>query len=63
MPKLEAFRRYLGAKLGLPLEDMRLIDTLPMPVFKTVRRGRGNGFDLISWSYRPTNAPAWPKQS
>jgi hypothetical protein len=51
MPQVEAFRRYLRFKLGVDLEDMRLIDTLPMPVFKTARPGRGNGFDLISWGY------------
>jgi hypothetical protein len=51
MPKLEAFRRYLTRRLGVDLEDIRIIDTLPMPVFKTARPGRGNGFDLISWGY------------
>jgi hypothetical protein len=51
MPLLETFRRYLTFKLGLNLEDIRIIDTLPMPVFKTARPGRGNGFDLISWGY------------
>jgi hypothetical protein len=33
------------------LEDIRIIDTIPMPVFKTARPGRGNGFDLIAWGY------------
>lgn len=51
MPKLETFRRYLTFKLGLFLEDIRIIDTMPMPVFKTARPGRGNGFDLIAWGY------------
>ena len=51
MPKIETFRRYLTIKLGLPLEDIRIIDTVPMPVFKTARPGRGNGFDLIAWGY------------
>jgi len=51
MPLIETFRRDLGFKLGLNLEDIRIIDTLPMPVFKTARSGRGNGFDLISWGY------------
>ena len=51
MPRIEAFRRYLRFKLGVDLEDVRLIDTLPMPVFKTARPGRGNGFDFISWGY------------
>ncbi len=51
MPLFETFRRYLGFKLGLNLEDIRIIDTLPMPVFKTARPGRGNGFNLIAWGY------------
>jgi hypothetical protein len=51
MPKIETFRHYLISKLGLPLEDIRIIDTIPMPVFKTARPGRGNGFDLIAWGY------------
>ncbi len=51
MPLLERFRRYLTNKLGLPLADIRIIDTVPMPVFKTARSGRGNGFDLIAWGY------------
>jgi hypothetical protein len=51
MPLFERFRRQLTHLLGLPLEDIRIIDTVPMPVFKTARPGRGNGFDLISWGY------------
>jgi hypothetical protein len=51
MPKLATFGRYLTTKLGVRLEDIRIIDTLPMPVFKTARPGRGNGFDLIAWGY------------
>lgn len=51
MPKLEAFREYLKKKLGVHREDIRIIDTVPMPVFQTARPGRGNGFDLISWGY------------
>lgn len=51
MPKIETFRRYLTSKLGLALEEIRLIDTVPMPVFNTARPGRGNGFDLIAWGY------------
>lgn len=51
MPLFERFRRQLTHWLGVPLEDIRIIDTLPMPVFKTARPGRGNGFDLIAWGY------------
>ncbi len=28
------------------MENIRIIDTLPMPVCKTARPGRGNSFDL-----------------
>lgn len=51
MPLIESFRRHLRHHLGVPQEDIRIIDTLPMPVFKTARPGRGNGFDLITWGY------------
>ena len=51
MPKFETFRQYLNVKLGLTMEDIRIIDTLPMPVFKTARPGRGNSFDLTAWGY------------
>lgn len=51
MPKIETFRQTLNIKLGLPLENIRIIDTLPMPVFKTARPGRGNSFDLTAWGY------------
>ena len=49
MSKMEQLRRRLRHALGVDLEDMRIIDTLPMPVFKTWRPGRGNGFDLADW--------------
>jgi hypothetical protein len=51
MPLFERFRRQLNKLLGVPSEDIRIIDTMPMPVFKTARSGRGNGFDLIAWGY------------
>lgn len=47
--KIETFRRHLRHELGVDLEDTRILDTLPMPVFKTWRPGRGNGFDLADW--------------
>ena len=51
MPSMERFRRYLRHQLGVDLEDIRIIDTLPVPVFKFYRRGRGNGFDLADWGH------------
>jgi len=51
MPVFERFRAYLKMKLGVNDHDIRIIDTAPIPVFKTVRLGRGNGFDRASWGY------------
>jgi hypothetical protein len=48
-PKIEMFRRRLHHELGVDLEDTRVLDTFPLPVFKTWRPGRGNGFDLADW--------------
>jgi hypothetical protein len=47
--KIERFRRRLRHELGVGLEDTRILDTFPLPVFKTWRPGRGNGFDLADW--------------
>jgi len=49
MPKLEKLRRKLRHALGVDLEDIRILDTFPMPAFKTWRLGRGNSFDLADW--------------
>lgn len=49
MPKLEKLRRKLRHALGVDLEDIRILDTFPMPVFKTWRLGRGNSFNLADW--------------
>jgi len=51
MPLFERFRTYLKLKLGVNDDDIRIVDTAPIPVFKTARLGRGNGFDLASWGY------------
>ena len=51
MSKMENLRRHLRKALGVDLEDIRILDTLPMPVFKTWRPGRGNGFDLADWGH------------
>jgi hypothetical protein len=51
MPKMEQLRRHLCYQLGVDVEDIRIIDTLPLPTFKTWRPGRGNGFDLADWGH------------
>jgi hypothetical protein len=51
VPKMEQLRRHLCYQLGVDVEDIRIIDTLPLPVFKTWRPGRGNGFDLADWGH------------
>lgn len=50
-PKLEDLRHHLRHELGVDLEDIRIVDTLPLPLFKTWRPGRGNGFDLADWGH------------
>lgn len=50
-PLMERFRRYLRHQLGVDGEDIRIIDTFPVPVFTAYRRGRGNGFDLADWGH------------
>jgi hypothetical protein len=50
-PKLEHLRQRIRHELGVADEDLRVIDTLPLPVFKTWRPGRGNGFDLADWGH------------
>ena len=50
-PKLEHLRQRVRHELGVAGEDLRVIDTLPLPVFKTWRPGRGNGFDWADWGH------------
>ena len=52
LPLIEQFRRHLQAQLGLRYEELRILDSLPIPVAtKTSRRGRGNGFDRADGGY------------
>ena len=52
LPLIERFRRHLHAQLGVDYEDLRILDTLPIPVAtKQSRPGRGNGFDLADGGY------------
>ena len=48
---IEAFRRFLAHKLGVDLEDMRVIDIAPVPVCKFFRRRRHAGFVGADWGY------------
>lgn len=44
--EIERFRQALCYRLGVHLEELRILDTLPIPVAtKHSRPGRGNGFD------------------
>jgi hypothetical protein len=52
LPLLERFRRHLKAQLGIQYEELRILDSLPIPVAtKHSRRGRGNGFDRADGGY------------
>jgi hypothetical protein len=48
---IDAFRRFLLSKLGIDIEDMRIIDTIPVPVCRFFRRGRHRGFVEADWGY------------
>lgn len=46
LPLLEGLRQALKARLSVAYEDLRILDTLPLPVAQPHQRpGRGNGFD------------------
>lgn len=52
LPLIEQFRQYLRTQLGLDYEELRILDSLPIPVATpTSRPGRGNGFDLAEGGY------------
>lgn len=49
---IEQFRQYLRFQLGVEAEDLRILDTLPIPVATpTSRPGRGNGFQRAEGGY------------
>ena len=52
-PKLERLRQRVRNELGVDGDDIRILDTLPLPLFKTWRPGRGNGFALADWATVP----------
>lgn len=52
LPLIEQFRRELRTRLGVTSDNLRILDSLPIPVATlTTRRGHGNGFDLADWGY------------
>jgi hypothetical protein len=52
LPLIERFRRELRERLGVEHEDLRILDSQPLPLtLLTSRLGRGNGFDLAEWGY------------
>jgi hypothetical protein len=52
LPLIERFRGHLKAQLGIRYEELRILDSLPIPVAtKHARRGRGNGFDRADGGY------------
>jgi len=49
---IEQFRQYLRFQLGVEAEDLRILDSLPIPVAtSTSRPGRGNGFQRAEGGY------------
>lgn len=49
---IEQFRQYLRFQLGVEAEDLRILDSLPIPVATpTSRPGRGNGFQRAEGGY------------
>ena len=52
VPLIEKFRRHLRDQLGVAADNLRIVDTLPLPVWTpTARVGRGNGFDRAEGGY------------
>ena len=52
LPLIERFRRALRAWLGVDYEELRILDSLPIPVaLPTSRPGRGNGFERADGGY------------
>ena len=52
LPLMERFRRCLCDQLGVAWEEIRILDSCPLPVARSNSRpGRGNGFDLAEGGY------------
>lgn len=55
LPLIERFRRWLRGLLGVSEEELRILDSFPIPVAtKSSRAGRGNGFDRAEGGYCPS---------
>ena len=48
---IEMFRRFLAHKLGVNLEEMRVLDMVPVPICKFFRHRRHAGFVGADWGY------------
>ncbi len=52
LPLIERFRCHLRDQLGVNWDDIRILDSCPIPVaVSNSRPGRGNGFDLADGGY------------
>jgi len=52
LPLIERFRGHLRDQLGVTWEEIRILDSCPVPVaISTSRPGRGNSFDLAEGGY------------
>lgn len=52
LPLIERFRCHLRDQLGINWDDIRILDSCPIPVaLSNSRPGRGNGFDLADGGY------------
>jgi len=52
LPLIEQFRCHLRDQLGVNWDDLRILDSCPIPVaVSNSRPGRGNGFDLADGGY------------
>jgi hypothetical protein len=48
---IEMFRRFLAHRLGVNLEEIRVLDMVPVPICKFFRRRRHTGFVGADWGY------------
>lgn len=52
LPLIERFRRWLRGLLGVSMEELRILDSFPIPVAsQSSRPGRGNGFERAEGGY------------
>lgn len=52
LPLIERFRRHLRDQLGIEAEELRILDSMPIPVATpSSPPGRGNGFDRADGGY------------